>query len=368
MIIIKIFILSIFPAPYRVGVFKHLSKRFITKTFFEFLHNENRNSKWFIGKSEFEYTLLTSEDGINEYKREIGNLSNYDFVLVYDFLTIRALKLMLKCILMKKPYVINCDGAFINKNPIKNLIKTFFIKMAKACLASGEHAKRYYLTFGAKEENIYFHKFTSLNEDDILETIISKSEKSKIKKELGLKDKKTAISIGQFIPRKGYDVLISAWKDIDPNYELIIIGGGEKEEEYIKQISENNLTNITLIGFKSKEEIVKYYKACDLFVLPTREDVWGLVINEAMAFGIPIITTDNCVAGLELIKDGINGYIVPVEDTEILAEKINKILADEKLCEDMGRKNLEIIKPYTIENIAQSHIELFEQIFNKNEV
>ena len=54
--------------------------------------------------------------------------------------------------------------------------------------------------------------------------------------------------------------------------------------------------------------------------MPTREDIWGLVINEAMAYGLPIITTDNCLAGLELIKNEENGYIIPVNNTELLAQ------------------------------------------------
>ena len=74
------------------------------------------------------------------------------------------------------------------------------------------------------------------------------------------------------------------------------------------------LKNINFLEFEKKEVLYKYYKAADLFILPTREDIWGLVINEAMAHGLPVITTKKCVAGMELVIKGVNGEIVEVED------------------------------------------------------
>ena len=108
-----------------------------------------------------------------------------------------------------------------------------------------------------------------------------------------------------------------------------------------------------------KEKLVQYYKAADLFALPTREDIWGLVINEAMAYGLPVITTDKCVAGLELVEDGVNGYIIPTEDSEILADRIQKVL--QKDTAQMGARSLEKIRNYTIENMVKAHIQIFEK-------
>ena len=100
------------------------------------------------------------------------------------------------------------------------------------------------------------------------------------------------------------------------------------------------LENVHFIGFKSKEELKKYYKSADLFVLPTREDIWGLVINEAMSYGLPIITTNKCVAGVELINNDENGFIVSVEDSKSISKKINLLLDNEKLSESMSENNL----------------------------
>jgi glycosyltransferase involved in cell wall biosynthesis len=77
-----------------------------------------------------------------------------------------------------------------------------------------------------------------------------------------------------------------------------------------------------------------------------------------MAYGLPVITTDRCVAGLELVEDGVNGYIVPVEDEKALAQKMQ--IALESDMEAMGAASLEKIQPYTLENMAKVHAEIFE--------
>ena len=101
---------------------------------------------------------------------------------------------------------------------------------------------------------------------------------------------------------------------------------------------EYGLSNVYFEGFKNKDELKDYYRAADLFCLQTRGDVWGLVINEAMAEGLPVITTDKCVAGLELVENGINGYVVPVEDEEKLSKKITEIMQNVELRKKNGTK------------------------------
>ena len=93
--------------------------------------------------------------------------------------------------------------------------------------------------------------------------------------------------------------------------------------------------------------------------LIVQEDIWGLVINEAMAYGLPVITTDRCVAGLELVEEGVNGSIVPVGDDAALAGKMKEILSSD--LEKMGTASLEKIRAYTIENMAKAHVAIFEK-------
>ena len=136
--------------------------------------------------------------------------------------------------------------------------------------------------------------------------------------------------------------------------------GGSPTEEYLRLQQENHLKNVHFIGFCDKEKLKEYYQASDIFVLPTREDIWGLVINEAMANGLPVITTDRCVAGLELVRDGENGYIVPVGDVDVTTDAIQKVFQGD--IEQMGLKSLETAQRYTIEAMADAHMRVFNDV------
>jgi len=367
----KLFILTTILAPYRIDYFNELGKLCELTVCFETKTDQCRDDSWYKKEfSNFKAVILKDWDkpGLKLKTDIIKHLreADYDIAVAFEYSTPTALLFMLYNIMIRKPYCINLDGGFISSGRLKSTIKRYFITRAAACLASGKMATSYFKYYGAKSEQIYYHGFTSLIRKDILDYPISHANKMLIKSNLNIHPKKTAIAVGQFIHRKGFDILINAWRVVELDCSLLIIGGGEKKEEYLKLITNTGIKNIELIGFKTKEELIEYYLASDLFILPTREDIWGLVINEAMACGLPVITTDKCIAGLELIKDYENGFIVPVERTDILAHRIEEVLSNNQLAFKMGEKNLQKIKSYTIENMARQHFEIFSALKVKN--
>lgn len=161
------------------------------------------------------------------------------------------------------------------------------------------------------------------------------------------------------IHRKGFDLLLKIAANLNDNIAVVLLGG-EATEEYLKIIEEKNLRNVYFPGFINKKDIQKYYRAADIFVLPTREDIWGLVINEAISAGLPVITTDRCIAGTELIVQKKNGFIVPVDDEEKFLEAIQMIIEDDLLLKSMSIESLKIAKQYTIEKMVEWHEKFFE--------
>lgn len=156
---------------------------------------------------------------------------------------------------------------------------------------------------------------------------------------------------------KGFDILLRVAMHLSDDYDIYIVGD-EPTQDYLNIIHDNSIKNVHFVGFKTKEELKFYYMAADVFVLPTREDIWGLVINEAMAFGLPVITTDRCNAGLELIRNGINGYLIMSESEDELRKAIIKAA---KETENLGKNALNIIRSYTIENMVDDHIRILKE-------
>ena len=95
----------------------------------------------------------------------------------------------------------------------------------------------------------------------------------------------------------------------------------------------------------------------------TISDVWGLVVNEAMANGLPVITTNKCVAGLDLVTNGVNGYLDDVGDSDSLSKFVIELL-EEDIRNKMGLESLKRIRKYTIEDIGLIHKKYFEELYN----
>ena len=362
---LKALVTSSYPAPYRVGVFRELAKYFDLDVFFDTTKNENRNADWFCKSGELYFEILNNETSWKHFKEKIKDIRQYDFVLAYDYTRRPSRHAILRCRFYGVPYFLNCDGSIPHRGFWRNLIKRilypFVFKGAAGCFASGQSAVRNYLEYGARREKIFTHNFTSLTEEDILNKPIDPKEKSARRLELGLPNRPLVLTIGQFIPRKGFDILLRAWRAISCNATLLLIGGGDERPVYEQLIQEGQLQNVVIRDFMPKREIYRYYQAADLFVLPTREDIWGLVINEAMAQGLPIITTDNCVAGVELIENGVNGYVVKTGSESELAEKIETLLDDSEQMAKITISNLDKMKGWTMANVALSHQEVIRK-------
>lgn len=354
------------PSPYRVDFFNELGKLCELTVLFEKSTSSERDKSW--NKQNFlnfngivlNGRSTAADKAICFDVLKYLDKNKFEHIIITSIATPTGILAIEYMKLLKIPYIIEGDGGFAkNGKGFKENFKRHLIKGAKGYFSTAACHDNYYLKYGARRSSIFRYPFTSLKNEDILTSPIPRFEKQNIKIDLGISEEKIVLTVGQMIHRKGYDILLKACNDISKDVGIYIIGG-QPTEYYLNLKQELNLTNVHFVDFKTKDKLRDYFKMADLFVLPTREDIWGLVINEAMAFGLPIITTDRCVAGLELVVDNSNGYIISVEDQEMLSQKINYILNDDLLRENMGRRSLENIKNYTIENMASRHIEVLE--------
>ena len=134
-------------------------------------------------------------------------------------------------------------------------------------------------------------------------------------------------------------------------------------------IKRHGITNVTFCRFEPPERIKQYMRCADLFVFPTRYDIWGLVINEAMAAGLPIITTDQCVSGIELVENEKNGLLVHADNVEELTQGTLQMLsrAEDELME-IGKNNLGKMKGYSLEQMVRVYKKHLFSIAGRNNI
>ncbi|MPQ44411.1 glycosyltransferase [Clostridium tarantellae] len=371
----KVLWITNIPSPYRMKFFSELGSKCELTVLFERAFSYERNESWRDYKFQNFNGIVMK--GINtgvdtaiciEVVKYLKK-GVYDIIVISNVSTLTGM-LAIEILNIKKiPFIIEGDGAIAKSgNGFKEKIKTHLNKNAVVWFSTGENHDKYYLKYGANKNNICRYPFTSLMENDILNNLIDERKKAELKEKHKLpKNKKIVLAVGRFIYLKGFDILIESLRNIKEEYYLLIIGGGEEKDRYYKLIKKYNLKNIELKEFIDPTVLKEYYMLADLFVHPTRKDIWGLVINEAMSYGLPVITTDKCVAGLELIEDCSNGFIVPANNIKKLSDRIGQILNNEELRKNMCINNLKKVKKYTIENMANIHIDYFNKLIINGE-
>ncbi len=163
--------------------------------------------------------------------------------------------------------------------------------------------------------------------------------------------------VGQIIPRKGIDELIEACSILHESgyrhYTLLIVGQGwQREELELKSKSQGLENNVLWIGQIDYSSLGTYFKYADIFVFPTHEDVWGMVVPEAMAVGKPILAS-KWAGTAELVEEGKNGYCFDPQVPERLAELMKCFIDNPELAVSMGNHSQELIKKHNPENAAR---------------
>ncbi len=159
-------------------------------------------------------------------------------------------------------------------------------------------------------------------------------------------DSITILYLSRIVEYKGLDILIHAFSCIEKEYENVnlIVAGDGPFREYCEKVSHTlKVKNIIFYGDIQNEDAWKLYQKADIFVLPCSgkngTEAWGLVINEATSMGIPIVTTDAVGAVGDLVKDGINGYVVKAGSVSELLRAIKRLISDETMRECMGKES-----------------------------
>lgn len=360
----KLVFLTNYPSPYRVQFFDELGKYMdVTVLFSERKEDKiHRSADWYIGsQGHFKTVQLTKTTSIKgrDLCMDVTDWlkKDWDAIILCGYSSPTIMLAMSWLRQHKRPFYMEVDGGLIREDAaVLRWFKTKLISAASYWISSGKETTRYLVHYGAKPERTYHYPFTSLWEKDILKEVPSPEEKLRLRQQLGMSEEKILLYVGRYDPKKGMDDLLHTVPALDKNVGVYFVGGrpGEKHLVFCR---DHGIENAHFVGFKKKEELALYYQAADVLVLPTWSDVWGLVVNEAMACGLPVVTTDRCVAGMELVDPGVTGYIVPIRDQLALKNACNQILSEDY--RTMGKAALEKIRFYTVENMVKAHLDIF---------
>ena len=345
----KVLLVTNIVSPYRIPLYNYISQN----KDFEFrviaLAEKEKNREWILPKKKIKFSFeilqglnlfFTKEmseipihinvglfERIWKYKPDIIITSGYDSLAYWQS--------FFYCKIFRKKYILWNGTTLLSSKSIhgfRGILKRIIIRGADKYIVYGTKAKEYLEYFGAKPKNI----FISTNTVDIKyfhDNVFENRTKPSFLEERKKYPKILFLYIGRLVKLKGLIQTLKAFKVLNSRQiGLMIVGSGSEEENLKKFSKENKIKNIFFKGFHQQDELPKYYALADVLILPSFREVWGLVVNEALAGGLYVLSSKYAGASYDIIKE-TNGKILDPDNVSGIAEKI-------KFCEN----NLEKIK------------------------
>jgi len=243
------------------------------------------------------------------------------------------------------------DSVYASGNWVSNLYRRWLYQRTDAFIAYGERAKTFLARRGASPERIVLG-LQVIPAEQLPTPTIDKAG-------LGLEGKTVVLSICYLAPRKGVKYLVSAFQAIAGETDVLALVGSGPEEAALRQMSRDD-ARILFPGYQDGTDKSNWLAAADVFVLPTLHDPWGVAVNEAMAFGLPIITTDAAGCAPDIVRDQENGFVVPAGNASALSVALDRLLKDADLRRQMGQRSRALIADYTTEAARDRFLEMIE--------
>ncbi len=352
----RILIITNIPNPYRIPLFNELNKQLLAegyalKVVFGALGYSRRQWNINLEDCEFDYAVLPSktikrksqESVIFTYPHLNKLIKNEQPVaIVTNAFSIATTKLWLRNLIIPTPYII-WSGAIKNQysqvSKYRKWQRKLLVKAASGFITYGTKAKKYLQSLGASEAKIHIGINT-------VDTVFFALEAERWRNLVEHNDKHQLLYVGELSQRKRVDLLLPAIKRLSENrsdFVLYIIGDGSERQNMEAQAKQLNIEPfIRFEGIKQKKDIPQYLAKSSCFLFPTAHDIWGLVLVEAMASGVPSIASIHAGATSDLIQEGKTGFAMDFSNTHQVAERIQWILEHQKQAKEIGlaAKNL----------------------------
>ena len=346
----RILYLSNIEVPYRVRFFNELAKYCELTVLYERQSSANRDSKWTSSEeSAFRRIYLKGIPLSNEGAFSLGILKHvagkYDAVIVGCFNSPVQAMAILFMKLLRISYYVNVDGeVFLNGSGLKTSLKRLILRGGRKYLAAGEKAAASLACVAGKASVIPYY-FSSLSEDELR---CHKQESGNIRRG------DTVLVVGQYFDYKGMDVALEAAK-LDKSIPYKFVGMGKRTELFQENCHADEAPNAQIVPFLQKQELEREYMKCAMLVLPSRQECWGLVVNEAASFGTPVVSTWGSGAAVELIAEQYPQYLAKPSDPESLLACIRRLRADGN-AQEYGLYLQETASRYSIESKGRAHL------------
>jgi len=249
----------------------------------------------------------------------------------------------------------------------KTAMKRAIFPCLDGVLCCGEDSRRYAVSCGVQRSKTLLLPHSIDVDHFRCGVAYAHSRRAELSAKLGLRGT-VFIYVGRLWWGKGLSTLLQAFAELQhrqsEEVSLLIVGDGPDEANLRQWCDEHGLRNVMFAGFRQKAELPRFYAAADVFVFPTLGDPYGLVVDEAMASSLPVVSTSAAGEIRERITQGVNGFVVPPKDSAALADRMAHLASDPTLRRCMGKESAKRVEARTPENWARAFEEAVRTLLN----
>jgi len=289
----------------------------------------------------------------NEIKRE-----QPDAVVVMSWMNPTWWLTFLACLKFRIPLLLmtdaNVEAEKLNgvwKAWLKRIfLGNFLFPLTTGFLCAGTANQRLYTYYGVPSHKLVHFAYSWGYSALIEESNTLQSQKQELRREYGLPQGAVIVMYcGRFSPEKGLMEFLEAYKDIThPNKALVLVGDGSLKSRMQGFADTNAIESIYFMGFQSRKDIGEFYTLSDIFVLPSRRETWGMAVNEALCFALPVVVSDQVGAGVDLVIPGENGHVFPAGDVAALSDQLSNLIGlPSQVRDEMGEISRKLITEWS---------------------
>lgn len=249
--------------------------------------------------------------------------------------------------------ILKGSESWTKRNPLKEFVKRFMLRHVDAVETPGEDGKNYAISLGCAADKIHFATHTVA---DIYFREPDARKATLLSEHLGLRGI-VFIYVGRLWNGKGVQYLLDAYEKFQQSTNteatLLLVGDGVDEASFRKLCADRKIQHVVFAGFVQRDALPTYYAVSDVFVFPTLGDPYGLVVDEAMACSLPVLSTSVAGEITTRVENGVNGYIVPPSDSQALADRMLQLAESRDVLNQMGKASREKILTHTPEQWAK---------------
>lgn len=269
----------------------------------------------------------------------------------------------------RRPVLIRDDQTLLHPRPlIKNLVKSVVlggILKRSFALYVGIENQRWFESYGVPPARQFRVPWCVDNTSFRDHASRLARRRGELREEFGIAAQSgpVILSVGRLIPKKQPLFLLEAFRRIRERRRccLLLVGSGDLDEEIRREIARRSIPDVILAGFLNQSQIARAYAVADVFALPSKmHETWGLVVNEAMNFGLPVVVSNKVGCAPDLVQEGVNGFVVSPDDPTDLAERLEALVDSPELRANFAAASLEIISRYTYEAAAEDILRALE--------